>query len=106
MKNFNWLVETLFKTNLVADLDTFKTFLIPFMPQAHAQARFVIAQVLLEMGDGLVSVTEPVANEKLLITLDREKLQTVGRAAIEDFLLKLQVSRFSSLAFPPLLPSS
>lgn len=59
--------------------------------QAHAQARFVITNVLLEAGDDLITVTEPVANEKLLITLNKEKLRTTGLNVIKDFLLKLQV---------------
>lgn len=62
--------------------------------QAHAQARFVITNVLLEAGDDLITVTEPVANEKLLITLNKEKLRTTGLNVIKDFLLKLQVSFF------------
>lgn len=62
--------------------------------QAHAQARFVITNVLLEASDNLITVTEPVANEKLLITLNKEKLHTTGLNAIKDFLLKLQVSFF------------
>lgn len=64
-----------------------------FFLQAHCQARFVIARVLLEAGEELVKVTEVVPDEKLLITLNRSKLQTEGAKAIKNFLLKLQVSR-------------
>lgn len=51
----------------------------------------MICQILLEAGDELLKVTEPVVDERLFITLDRKKLQTVGKEAIENFLLKLQV---------------
>lgn len=59
--------------------------------QAHSQARFVISRVLLEAGDDFLTVTETVPDEKLRITLNRDKLYTVGAEAIKNFLLKLQV---------------
>ncbi|XKL62397.1 hypothetical protein PGB90_002230 [Kerria lacca] len=66
-------------------------YLSLFPDVAHCQARFVITRILLEAGDELVKVTEPVLNDRLLISLNREKLQSVGATAIKNFLLKLQV---------------
>ena len=57
------------------------------------QARYVILQVLLEE-DGLVKITEVTASDgkpDLLLQLDREKIATVGKTAIANFLQKLQV---------------
>nr|XP_023013816.1 dipeptidyl peptidase 3 [Leptinotarsa decemlineata] len=56
--------------------------------QAHAQARFVIAKVLIEAG--VASVTQPKEND-LLVTVDRSAINETGKKALGDFLLKLQV---------------
>ena len=62
--------------------------------QAHSQARFVIMQVMLEAGEDFLTVKEVVGNDgkpDLLITMNREKIMTVGKQAIAGFLCKLQV---------------
>ncbi|CAG9821296.1 unnamed protein product [Phaedon cochleariae] len=56
--------------------------------QAHAQARFVLARVLIQAG--VASVTQPSEGD-LLVTLDRSAIRGAGRAAIGHFLLQLQV---------------
>nr|XP_058946241.1 dipeptidyl peptidase 3-like isoform X1 [Pocillopora verrucosa] len=62
--------------------------------QAHMQARYVILQVLLEAGENLVQVTSITGSDgkpDVLVTLDRTKIESVGRPAIGNFLRKLQV---------------
>lgn len=57
------------------------------------QARYAILQVMLG-AEGLVSLTECTGEDgkpDLLLSLDRSKIDTVGRQAIADFLLKIQV---------------
>ncbi|XP_074861753.1 dipeptidyl peptidase 3 [Carettochelys insculpta] len=62
--------------------------------QAHMQARFVILRVLLEAGGGLVTLQHTTGADgkpDALITLDRNKIVSVGKLAIKQFLRKLQV---------------
>ena len=59
-------------------------------------ARYVILQVLLEAGDDLVTIKELTGDDgqpDLVVALDRSKIETTGRKAIANFLMKLQVRR-------------
>ena len=62
--------------------------------QAHSQARFVILQVLTEAGENFVKTQEVIGEDgkpDLLLSMDRSKLEVIGKPAIGEFLKKLQV---------------
>eukprot|EP00658_Telonema_sp_P-2_P083398 TRINITY_DN9019_c0_g1_i2.p1 TRINITY_DN9019_c0_g1~~TRINITY_DN9019_c0_g1_i2.p1 ORF type:complete len:450 (-),score=131.70 TRINITY_DN9019_c0_g1_i2:437-1786(-) len=66
--------------------------------QAHMQARYVILRVLLDAGEGLVTVVHKTGDDgqpDVEVVLDRSLIMTVGKQAIGQFLLKLQT--FKSL---------
>ena len=63
--------------------------------QAHMQARHVILRVLLEHSAGLVSIERTTGADgkpDAVVRLDRSRIETEGKKAIGDFLMKLQVS--------------
>jgi len=64
--------------------------------QAHSQARYAILQVCLKHGKGVVELKETKGKDglsDLMLTVDRSKISTTGKAAMGDFLKKLQIYR-------------
>ncbi|KFY21608.1 hypothetical protein V493_07266 [Pseudogymnoascus sp. VKM F-4281 (FW-2241)] len=61
--------------------------------QAHSQARFSILKCFLEAGDGFCELAYKEGGDMsdLAVKIDRSKILTVGRKAVEDYLLKLHV---------------
>ncbi|KAJ1351826.1 hypothetical protein KIN20_007977 [Parelaphostrongylus tenuis] len=61
--------------------------------QAHCHARYVLMKVCLEAGQDFVTITQCVGddgNPDLIFKLDRTKIDSVGRRAVNSFLAKLQ----------------
>jgi len=61
--------------------------------QAHMCARFVLLQVMLEAGEGLVALRRTTGDDgqpDVEVVLDRAKIRSVGRPAVGKFLLALQ----------------
>lgn len=63
--------------------------------QAHMQARYCILQVLLEAGQGFVTIHRGDGDQSSgngsFVNLNSEQIMTVGQTAIGTFLTKLQV---------------
>ncbi|XP_063985420.1 dipeptidyl peptidase 3 isoform X2 [Diachasmimorpha longicaudata] len=59
--------------------------------QAHSQARYVLLRVCLEAAQGFVKVEEIEEGKNLRFTMNREKINTVGKEAVGKFLQKLQI---------------
>ncbi|CAJ0572889.1 unnamed protein product, partial [Mesorhabditis spiculigera] len=61
--------------------------------QADCHARYVLTRVCLEAGQGFVtieSLTNPDGKPDLKFKLDRTKIDSVGKPAVREFLIKLQ----------------
>lgn len=59
--------------------------------QAHSNARYVIMRALVEAGQDFVRVEETEDGKNLLLSVDRTKIQNVGRETIKNLLLKIQI---------------
>ncbi|PAA77368.1 hypothetical protein BOX15_Mlig003174g4, partial [Macrostomum lignano] len=61
--------------------------------QAHSQAAFVMLRVMLEAGQGLVTIDEITGEDgkpDLTVRLDRSKISSVAKPTIGEFLNRLQ----------------
>lgn len=90
----------------------YRLHMASFPWQAHMQARFVILRVLLEAGEGLVTVTPTTGSDgrpDARVHLDRSKIRSVGKPALARFLRTLQVREDLSSWLPtslfPIPPS-
>jgi len=64
--------------------------------QAHMQARYVIMRVMLEAGAGFVELKTKTAEDgspDIEVRMNRSLITTVGKQAVGDFMLKLQVHK-------------
>jgi len=59
--------------------------------QAHMRARFAILRVMLEAGNGFVNIEQHLDQHEAIIHVDRQKINSVGKKAVGDFLQRLQV---------------
>ncbi|SPN96764.1 probable dipeptidylpeptidase III [Cephalotrichum gorgonifer] len=60
--------------------------------QAHSQARFSILQAFLQAGDDFCKLNYKADDlSDLTITIDRSKILTTGRKAVEDYLQKIHI---------------
>jgi dipeptidyl-peptidase-3 len=67
--------------------------------QAHMQARYVILQVCLEAGNGLVEITQDLNREdKVCIKVNRSKIESVGIPALGKFLRQIQIYKSTANA--------
>jgi dipeptidyl-peptidase-3 len=65
--------------------------------QAHMQARFSIGRTFLEAGEGFAKLVYTDDNlEDLTISIDRSKITTVGRKAVEKYLQKLHIYKVTA----------
>jgi len=64
--------------------------------QAHMQGRYCILRVLLEAGGGLLELKRTTGENgqpDVQVVMDRAKIKTVGKKAIGNFLLELQIHK-------------
>jgi len=65
--------------------------------QAHMQARHALLRVMLEAGDGLVTL-HGAPGAGMTLSLDRSKIESVGVPAVGAFLRRLQVYKSTAAA--------
>ena len=68
--------------------------------QAHSRAHFAMFRVLLDAGDGFLTVNQHPTANRLTVHIDRSKVLTHGKPALGKLLLRLHIYRCTADVVP------